>query len=68
MVNDLIVKTGEVHKEQQMSSIIISHDVQATLKISDYVAFLNRGNIVEYLPAKEFAKSDHPLVQEFINL
>ncbi|MAE59280.1 MAG: ABC transporter ATP-binding protein [Halobacteriovorax sp.] len=68
MVNDLIVETGEIHKEQQMSSIIISHDVQATLKISDYVAFLNRGNIVEYLPASEFAKSEHPLVQEFINL
>ncbi len=68
MVNDLIVETGQVHKENELTSIIISHDVEATLKISDYVAFLNRGNIVEYLPAKEFAKSEHPLVQEFINL
>ncbi len=68
MVNNLIVETGEIHKENELSSIIISHDVEATLKISDYVAFLNRGNIVEYLPAKEFAKSEHPLVQEFINL
>lgn len=68
MVNDLIVDTGEKHKERELTSIIISHDVKATLEISDYVAFLNRGNIVEYLPAKDFAKSDNPLVQEFINL
>jgi phospholipid/cholesterol/gamma-HCH transport system ATP-binding protein len=66
MVNDLIVETGQIHED--LTSIIISHDVKATLKISDYVAFLNRGNIVEYLPANEFKNSDNPLVQEFINL
>lgn len=68
MVNDLIVETGKLHKDQELTSIIISHDVKATLEISDYVAFLNRGNIVEYLPAKDFKNSNHPLVQEFINL
>ena len=66
MVNDLIVETGKVHED--LTSVIISHDVRATLQISDYVAFLNHGNIVEYLPANEFKKSNHPLVQEFINL
>ncbi|MFG1500857.1 ATP-binding cassette domain-containing protein [Halobacteriovorax sp. XZX-3] len=68
MVNDLIVDTSHKHKDIGLTSIIISHDVKATLEISDYVAFLNRGNIVEYLPAKEFRNSKHPLVQEFINL
>ena len=68
MVNDLIVETGQRHKERGLTSIIISHDVRATLEISDYVAFLDHGNIVEYLPAKEFAKSDHHLVKRFIEL
>ena len=68
MVNDLIVSTSKNHKDIGLTSIIISHDVKATLEISDYVAFLNRGNIVEYLSAKDFRNSDHPLVQEFINL
>lgn len=68
MVNDLIVETSKMHKDIGLTSIIISHDVKATLEISDYVAFLNRGNIVEYLSAKDFKNSDHPLVQEFINL
>lgn len=68
MVNDLIVDTAALHKERGLTSIIISHDVKASLKISDFVAFLDRGRIVEYLPADEFVKSENPLVQEFINL
>lgn len=68
MVNDLIVETQEANRSRGMTSIIISHDVKATLKISDYVAFLHRGNIVEYLPASEFANSKNELVLEFVNL
>lgn len=68
MVNDLIQGTSDKNKDRQMTSIIISHDVKATLRISDFVAFLDRGNIVEYLPASEFAHSQNELVQEFVNL
>lgn len=68
MVNDLIVETQEMNKTRGMTSIIISHDVKATLKISDYIAFLHRGTIVEYLPASEFANSKNELVLEFVNL
>lgn len=68
MVNDLIVETSERHADNKMTSIIISHDVKATLAISDYVAFLHLGKVVEYLPAKDFPNSTNPLVQEFINL
>jgi len=67
-VNDLIVETANRHKDRGLTSIIISHDVKASLAISDYVAFLDRGRIVEYLPAGEFTKSSNPLVQEFIHL
>jgi phospholipid/cholesterol/gamma-HCH transport system ATP-binding protein len=68
MVNDLIVETQNKYAARGMTTIIISHDVRATLEISDFVAFLDRGRIVEYLPADEFRKSQNPLVQEFINL
>ncbi len=68
MVNDLIVSTAEFYRDRGLTSVIISHDVKATLKISDFVAFLDRGRIVEFLPAKEFTHSTNPLVQEFINL
>ena len=68
MVNELIKSTALKHKERGLTSIVISHDVRATLEISDYVAFLDHGKIIEYLPAVEFANSDNPLVKSFINL
>lgn len=68
MVNDLIVETAETNREKGLTSVIISHDVRATLEISDYVAFLDRGRIVEYLPVDQFKNSDHPLVREFLRL
>ena len=68
MVNNLIVETSVAHKDREMTSVIISHDVKATLEISDYVAFLDRGTIIEYLPVDEFKKSTNPLVQEFLRL
>ncbi len=68
MVNNLIVDTAEKNKDREMTSVIISHDVRATLEISDYVAFLDRGTIVEYLPVDEFKNSKNPLIQEFLRL
>ena len=68
MVNNLIVETSAVHKDREMTSVIISHDVKATLEISDYVAFLDRGTIIEYLPVADFKNSANPLVQEFLRL
>lgn len=68
MVNNLIVDTAKNHEDREMTSVIISHDVKATLEISDYVAFLDRGKIIEYLPVEEFKNSKKELVQEFLKL
>lgn len=69
MVNNLIVETSKEKKNgRELTSVIISHDIKATLEISDYVAFLDRGKIIEYLPVEEFKKSDKEVVQEFLRL
>ena len=68
MVNDLIKKTSEDGKRYNLTSIIISHDVKASLEISDYIAFLEQGEIVEYLPVEEFKKSENPNVLKFLTL
>ena len=68
MVNNLIVETAQKNQDREMSSIIISHDVRTSLKISDFVAFLDRGTMVEYQTALEFKNSENRLVQEFIGL
>lgn len=68
MVNDLIKKTSDDGEKEKLTSIIISHDVKASLEISDYVAFLEKGRIVEYLPVAEFKKSENPNVLKFLTL
>ncbi len=67
-VNDLILEMAERHKDRGLTSIIISHDVKATMEISDFVAFLERGKIIEYLPAKEFLKSKNEHIRRFLEL
>jgi len=68
MVNDLILFTSQSNQDTKLTSVIISHDVQATLRISDYVAFLEKGSIVEFLPTIEFQKSTNPTIRKFLDL
>jgi phospholipid/cholesterol/gamma-HCH transport system ATP-binding protein len=68
VVNDLILETAAAHRERGLTSIIISHDVKATMKISDFVAFLERGRIIEYLPADEFLRSKNEHIRKFLEL
>ncbi|MAW07759.1 MAG: ABC transporter ATP-binding protein [Halobacteriovoraceae bacterium] len=68
MVNDLIYDTSSIEEGEGLTSVIISHDVKATLKISDYVAFLQEGEIVEFSPVEEFQNCPNPLVRKFLDL
>lgn len=68
MVNDLIAQTAANNEKRRLTSVIISHDVQATLRISDYVAFLERGELIEHLPVSEFRETKNPTIRKFLDL
>ena len=68
MVNELIFDTALKNKAKSFTSVIISHDIHATLKISDFVLFLEKGQIVEYSPVEEFKKSANPVIRRFLEL
>jgi phospholipid/cholesterol/gamma-HCH transport system ATP-binding protein len=68
MVNQLIFDTAFRNKERAFTSVIISHDIHATLKISDYVIFLERGQIVEHSSVEEFKKTANPVIRRFLEL
>ena len=68
MVDNLIRSTHENNAHIPMTSVIISHDIAATLRISDYIAFLEKGRVVEHSTVEDFKKSENPIIQRFLEL
>jgi phospholipid/cholesterol/gamma-HCH transport system ATP-binding protein len=68
MVDNLIKTTHQNNAHIPMTSVIISHDIAATLRISDYVAFLEKGRVVEHSSVEDFKKSKNPTIQKFLEL
>ena len=68
MVDNLIKRTHQNNSHIPMTSVIISHDIAATLRISDYIAFLEKGRVVEHSSVEDFKKSKNPVIQKFLEL
>ena len=49
------------------TSIIVTHDVQESLHIVDYVYFVSEGHVVAEGTAQEVRRSGQPFVRQFIN-
>lgn len=65
MVDDLILST---HKSRPgITSIMISHDLDAAFRTADYVAMLNAGQVLLYGTPEDFFNSDIELVKKFVN-
>ncbi len=62
-VDELIVETQE---KLGATSIVISHDIPATLRIAHKVAMIYQGKIVAYGKPEEIKNLDHPVVQQFL--
>lgn len=63
-INDLIVK---VNREFKITCILITHDIQATFRISDYIGFLYDGRIRASGVPSDVVHADHPILQRFIS-
>ncbi len=68
MVDNLIQTTHSNNAVNNMTTVIISHDVAATLRISDYIAFLEHGQMVEHCTVEEFKMSKNPIIRRFLEL
>lgn len=67
-VYDLMRDTHRRNEHRGFTSIIISHDIHATLKYSDYIVFMEQGRVVEHLDVKSFIKSENPIIRRFLEL
>lgn len=63
IVGELIRKLNDA---LGISSIVVTHDVQESLKIVDYVYFVSAGKIVAEGSAEEIKHSREPFVHQFI--
>jgi phospholipid/cholesterol/gamma-HCH transport system ATP-binding protein len=61
--NDLIVK---LQTELNVTSIVVTHDMQSAYKVGSRMAMLNRGKIVFVGSVAEVRETDHPMVRQFI--
>ncbi|MDR1390554.1 MAG: ATP-binding cassette domain-containing protein [Treponema sp.] len=64
-INNLVVR---VNKELGITCVMITHDIPAAFRIADDIAFLDQGYIIAQGSAGDLAKSDHPMVRDFIRI
>jgi phospholipid/cholesterol/gamma-HCH transport system ATP-binding protein len=68
MVYDLMRDTHRSNQHRGFTSVIISHDIHATLKYSDYIVFMEKGKVVEHLDVENFKLSANPVIRRFLEL
>lgn len=64
MVDNLIVETHR-HREG-ITSVMVSHDLQAAFRIADFVAMLNAGQVLLFGKPDVFFNTDIELVKKFV--
>jgi phospholipid/cholesterol/gamma-HCH transport system ATP-binding protein len=57
----------EVHEENGGCYLVISHDLNTARRISDFIAVLWNGKIVESGPKEELFDSENRFVHQFLN-
>jgi len=65
LLGDLIQK---LKFQLKLTSIVVTHDMRFAQKLADRVVFLHEGKAVFFGTMPEMEKSDHPIVQEFLEL
>jgi phospholipid/cholesterol/gamma-HCH transport system ATP-binding protein len=62
-INDLIL---DMQKKLTVTSVLVTHDMSSTFRVSNRIAMLVKGRIVKLGTPAEFRASDDPMVRQFI--
>jgi len=65
LLGDLIKK---LKFQLKLTSIVVTHDMRLAKKLADRTVFLHEGKAIFFGTSKEMARSDHPILQEFLRL
>ncbi len=55
-------------RDHQLTSIVVTHDLDLMNNVADTVVFLNKGHVAFFGPTKELYQSEDPDIQEFLEL
>ena len=64
-IDELILETV---RRENVTGLMISHDMASTFRIGDYVSMLYEGKIVASGTPQEMTDSKHPIMQQYIEL
>ena len=64
VVDDLILQTHQAHKGA--TSIVVSHDLFAAFRLSDYIVMLDKGGVLLAGKPEVFRQSEDELVKKFL--
>ncbi len=56
-----------MQQKLQVTSVVISHDIDSAFRVADQVAMIHGGRIIECAPPEAFRRSEHPVVREFLS-
>jgi phospholipid/cholesterol/gamma-HCH transport system ATP-binding protein len=65
LLGDLIQK---LKYQLKLTSIVVTHDMRFAKKLADRVVFLHEGKAIYFGTMKDMARSEHPIIQEFLEL
>jgi ABC-type transporter Mla maintaining outer membrane lipid asymmetry ATPase subunit MlaF len=56
----------EVQEKFEITSIVISHDMASAFRIADYIAMLEKGEIIAFGPPQTILKTEDQRVKDFV--
>jgi len=65
LLGDLIAR---LKLQLHLTSVVVTHDMRLAKKLADRVVFLYEAEAIFFGPYKDMEKSDHPIIQEFLEL
>ncbi len=59
--------TIDLTKKLNITSVVVTHDMNSVFRIADRIVMLHQGNVLEIGTPEEIRKSKNPIIQQFVS-
>jgi phospholipid/cholesterol/gamma-HCH transport system ATP-binding protein len=64
-LSDLMLRLKDSLK---LTAVVVTHDLALMRKVADKTVFLHDGNVIFFGPTPDLETSEHPFIQEFLEM